>query len=215
MKSTIRQMVFYPLIACLGFVTVTFVIFNNFENLAEQTLTSLQAQPGKFAMMSFGFLVSDILLPIPSSAFIHLNALVLGFAKGGLLSFVALLLNATIGFGLGRVSRNLKNNKSDIASRAVDCYGPMAIVVSRGIPVLSESVSFVCGFNKMRISTYLFLNLCGFFPVCVVYSAIATLGYGQGGFVLGFTTMTFLTGILWWLGRIVFVLRFRKKAKRC
>ena len=49
------------------------------------------------------------------------------------------------------------------------CPHKHQMILSRGIPILSESICFTAGYNKMNFKVYTFLNIVGAIPISLVY----------------------------------------------
>ncbi|MBK6783938.1 MAG: VTT domain-containing protein [Saprospiraceae bacterium] len=124
------------------------------------------AKPEMYATLSFMLLTADIILPVPSSIVMYLNGYVTGIIFGTLLSFFSLLAGSIVGYYIGRfTSGSLKSTSEKQAGMILSEYGVAAILMTRGIPVLSEALCIVCGYNRMPLKSILYimpLALCRF-----------------------------------------------------
>jgi uncharacterized membrane protein YdjX (TVP38/TMEM64 family) len=192
--------IFFPLIISTTVVILTFVFFEEIEQYFQQFLHLRTEDQLTYSFFSFLILSSDILLPVPSSVVMYTNGLVLGVVYGTLLSFVSSLLSAGVGYYLGRFTNfNFKDHEK--ASRFIERYGTVSIVLSRGIPILSESISYVSGYNKLSFKNFILLNVIGYIPVCLVYGILGHLGSTQHMFVICFVGALVVTAICWFFGR--------------
>src|SRR5690606_27908847 len=80
-------------------------------------------------------------------------------------------------------------------------FGAAAILVSRGVPVLAESVCFVCGYNRMPLRTYLVCNLVGSLPVVFIHAICGRIGVERGMFLVTFGISLALLAGFWVLGQ--------------
>lgn len=197
--------ILYPLLVSIGIVLITFGIFHSMENNFSDTLHLLKDNPFQFGIVSFLTLASDIILPVPSSIVLYLNGYFLGIIAGTLVSLSGLMVGCVIGYYIGKSSSSLfKIDQNQKAQDILTKYGPSAIFLTRGIPVLSESICFVCGYNKLDFSRYLFFNLIGYLPVCFLYALFGSLGFmSSKAFLLSFSASIVVSIIFWFFGKKV------------
>lgn len=150
-----------------------------FLDAEQQMLEKLHSQESQvvYAAFSFFFLGSDVLLPIPNSLIMILNGKVLGIYSGTLLSTVAGVVSSSIGFFLGRKSdrwlnRFFSSAEKEVSNRLFQRWGKGAVAVSKALPVLSESLSFVAGTTTMSFRTFLLYSLLGHCVVGLMYAYV-------------------------------------------
>ncbi len=182
------------------FVSLVFVLFDDLELYFKGVLLYSTENKSTYALISFLVLSSDILLPVPSSIVMFMNGSVLGFTSSFFLSLTSSLFSSCIGYYLGRCT-NLGYREQPKAISYIKKYGGMAIVFSRGIPILSESISITSGFNRISFKTYLILNTVGYIPVCFIYSLFGNLGSDENLFLLSFSVSILLSAIVWFFGK--------------
>ena len=198
-----------PFIISLTIILVSFGLFQSIELYFENCINASKTGSGVYSLVSFLILVSDIFLPVPSSIVMFTNGLVLGLVFGFLLSLVAVLLGACIGYVVGRYTSIGVGSKDDVnAAALITSYGSTAILVSRGIPVLSESISITLGYNKMAFGKFLWTNLVGYIPVCLLYAWFGSMGYSRNAFLLSFSCSILIAALFWLAGK-----KMVKKAK--
>jgi uncharacterized membrane protein YdjX (TVP38/TMEM64 family) len=182
-----------PLSILLAITVLSFLFFGDLETDTLQLLTELKSSPLLFGALSSLVLMLDILLPVPSGIVLFLNGLVLGLIPGFLLSFSALLLSSVVGYWIGRWATLGQGAMPDPRADALlDRFGPYAILISRGIPVLAESICFLCGYNRFPIRRYLWLNTLGYLPIAALYSWLGQWG-SEGD---AFFTALFASGLV-------------------
>ncbi|MCD9186444.1 MAG: VTT domain-containing protein [Pyrinomonadaceae bacterium] len=194
-----------PLAVTCFLIILLFLLFGNVESFFEDLLNRSQNNPSKYAILSFIILVSDIALPVPSSIVMYLNGTILGFAGGFVLSFVSVILSSVAGYFIGRGSSAVLKSEADIsANKIMEKYGYPAILMTRGIPIISESICIVCGFNRFNFSTYLIMNIVGYVPICLVYAYFGSVALNKNLFLISFGGSLLITFVLWFFGRRIF-----------
>jgi uncharacterized membrane protein YdjX (TVP38/TMEM64 family) len=161
------------------FVVFLFIMFADVEQYISDLLQS-PASLAVYSVFSFFFLMSDIVLPVPSSMIMILNGKVLGVFYGTMLSLLSGLFSSCLGFYLGRRSNNLLSrffSRQDVeeGNSFVARYGSMAIAFSKAIPVLSESVSFVSGTTAISLKNFLLYSFAGHAVVAILYAYVGSL----------------------------------------
>lgn len=195
----------YPFVISMVLIIALFVAFGDLESSFQQLLTALTAHPFQYTAISFLLLIADIVLPVPSSIVMYMNGYVLGAGAGAAVSFAGLLLGSVAGYYTGRLGAAARKKDADPrATRLLRQYGAMAIVLSRGIPVISESVCIVCGYNRMPLRRYIAMNMLGYLPLCVLYAVFGSLSYSKNSFLISFGLSLALAGGMWLLGRRLF-----------
>jgi uncharacterized membrane protein YdjX (TVP38/TMEM64 family) len=107
------------------------------------------------AMIGIGLLVVDAVVPVPSSVVMVALGATFGLAGGVVLSVVGSIGGFAVGYLIGRRSRgSLASalNGGDVvwAAALVRRWGVLAIVVSRPLPLVAETVAFTTGAFGMR-----------------------------------------------------------------
>ena len=102
------------------------------------------------ALIGVSLLVVDAVLPVPSSLVMIAFGAVFGVAMGALLSLVGSLGAMLVGFSIGRrggplVARFVSPREAATAERLLARWGPLAIVVTRPVPLLAETVAVLAG----------------------------------------------------------------------
>jgi uncharacterized membrane protein YdjX (TVP38/TMEM64 family) len=189
------------LVSCIV-VIITFLVFENLEAFFINALNNVSQHKEVYSLVSFLVLASDIILPVPSSIVMYTNGYILGLIAGSFISLVAVMIGAIVGYYLGKMtSLGIKAKEDENAERVLLKYGTMSILISRGIPILSESICIVCGYNKMPLKLYLILNLIGYIPVCLVYGFFGSAGYDKNTFLISFGCSLLISALFWFLGK--------------
>jgi uncharacterized membrane protein YdjX (TVP38/TMEM64 family) len=205
-----NRYIYIFLFICL-FTIITFVLFESFglsfDSVLQNTSSKVTA-----ATISVLLLGVDVVLPIPSSIVMISNGVLFGVWAGGFLSVAGGLLSAVVGYFIGARSKRLaeKFSGSSDATAArtfLEKYGYMAVIVSRPIPVLAESVAIISGTSQLDFKKVVLGSLIGLVPICFVYSI-------TGAYSTGFDSGVWALGLNMGVAALVWVLtRPRQKPK--
>ncbi|MGB3183808.1 MAG: VTT domain-containing protein [Cyclobacteriaceae bacterium] len=191
-----------PTLVVAVIVIATFLLLPGLEAYFTDLLEGSRQHPGTYALLSGLVLCSDILLPVPSSIVMYTNGYVLGIGGGAALSMLAVMVSSLIGYGLGRfTSYGLRSADDAEAKSMIGRYGPLAILITRGIPILAESVTIVAAYNRMPLRPFLLLHLLGYLPVVLLYAACGSYGYNEQTFLLTFGASLLVAAGFWLIGR--------------
>ena len=195
--------ILYPLGASIAIILLTFGLFHSVEDQFSSTLNVLSNLPVKYSIVSFLVLASDIIFPVPSSIVLYLNGYILGVIPGTIISIGGLMVGCVIGYYIGKYSSSLFNISKNLkAQHLLSKYGPSAIILTRGIPILSESICIVCGYNALNFRKYILLNCIGYIPVCLIQAYFGNLGFeGKNIFLLSFACSIALSICFWFFGK--------------
>jgi uncharacterized membrane protein YdjX (TVP38/TMEM64 family) len=106
------------------------------------------------AALGVGLLIADVLLPVPSSLAMVAHGALFGVAIGTLLSLLGSTGAAVFGFWIGRrggkwLERLVPLDERDRANRLLERWGLLAVVVTRPIPLLAETVAIMAGASPL------------------------------------------------------------------
>jgi uncharacterized membrane protein YdjX (TVP38/TMEM64 family) len=196
----------FALIAAFLVVTVIvpFVIWGDaLEQGFSQTgaVAWLEGQ-GRFAWLAaMALMISDLALPIPSSAVMGALGLVYGAVLGGLISVAGVVLAGLVGYGLCRwlgrpLARWLVGEAPLSQGGALfDHRGGWLVALSRWIPVLAEVVVCLAGLTAMPFPKFLLALVCGALPLGFVYAGIGATEAERPMLALGLCIL--LPAVLW------------------
>jgi uncharacterized membrane protein YdjX (TVP38/TMEM64 family) len=158
------------------------------------------------ALVGVALLTTDVVLPVPSSGVMLLNGLLFGVWIGAALSVVGSVGCAAVGFWMGRagspwVRRLVTPEQHDRAARLLERWGALAIVATRPVPVLAETVSILAGSSKLRWSTAMLASLVGALPAALAYALAGSAAASLKAGTLVFVGVVLLGGAFWWAGR--------------
>lgn len=164
------------------------------------------------ALVGVGLLVADVVLPVPSSLVMLMHGALFGVVVGTALSLVGSGGAAAVGFAIGRRGgRTLSNVMSDgdrrRADRLLTRYGLLAIVVTRPVPLLAETVVILAGASPLGWRQAMLAALLGSLPGALLYAVTGAFAASFGSSALVFGLVLVVAGLLWLLGRWVEVHR--------
>jgi uncharacterized membrane protein YdjX (TVP38/TMEM64 family) len=121
-------------------------------------------------------LAIDLLIPVPSSIVMILSGAAFGVFWGSIISLVGSIGGEWLGFELVRKfgrrlsARLIGDAELERLSGVMMRHGAAAVVVTRAVPVLMETMSVVAGLSSMKRTTFLLASLAGTAPIVVVYA---------------------------------------------
>lgn len=132
--------------------------------------------------VGIGLIVSDIALPVPSTAVMGALGIIYGPWLGGVLSALGSILAGLLGYGICRLigpetpERLAGTEGFAQARRLFDRWGGWLVAGSRWLPILPETISFLAGLTGMRFTRYLGALVCGAVPLGFTFAAAGHLG---------------------------------------
>lgn len=128
------------------------------------------------AVVLVALLAADLFLPVPSSLIMVLSGAAFGVVWGSVFSLVGSIGGEWLGFELARrygvsASRRIVGDEELEKMRTVMArHGAAAVLVTRALPVVMETMSVVAGLSRMPRRSFLLASLAGTLPVVVVYA---------------------------------------------
>jgi uncharacterized membrane protein YdjX (TVP38/TMEM64 family) len=159
-------------------------------------------------LLSVLLLVADVFLPVPSSMIMLINGALYGPWLGALLSLVGGVGATCVGYALGQsgtavVRRWVSDEELARARRFFDRWGILAVIVSRPVPLLSETVAIMAGLSGWGFWRTLLSGLGGVLPVAVIYAISGAMAAQQDYGLRTFFLVLGIGGIAWLVGRYV------------
>lgn len=160
------------------------------------------------ATLGVGLLIADVLLPVPSSLVMVAHGALFGVLGGTLLSLAGSIGAAMFGFWIGRrggklLERLVTPLERERADLLLKRWGTLAIIVTRPVPLLAETVAIMAGASPMGWGRTALAALAGSLPPALLY---ALTGASAGKFqntALVFVFVLLVTGFFWMVGRRV------------
>ena len=142
-----------------GLVVLFLATFALVEQLQLPLLTDhrpgLTAGSSAAGVLGVGLLLADVVLPVPSSGVMVVHGAVYGLVIGSILSLIGGTGATVTAFLLGRRSRLLLERlagpeQQACATALLDRYGVWALILTRPVPVLAETVAIMAGTGRLR-----------------------------------------------------------------
>jgi uncharacterized membrane protein YdjX (TVP38/TMEM64 family) len=152
------------------------------------------------ATVSVGLLVADAVLPVPASLIIFTLGGLFGPVTGATLAIVGRAGCTLLGFALGRcLTGRMPAPDDDRAARLLRRWGAFAIVLTRPIPILAETVAVLAGASRMSWTRAGLAAVAGSLPEAMLF---AWAGARADGTALGAALWLALIALaaLVWLG---------------
>lgn len=158
------------------------------------------------AILGVGLLVADVVLPVPSSLIMIINGALFGVLLGAFLSLTGSVGATLFGFSIGRrggrlFSRLLSVEEREKADNLLKKWGGLAIVITRPIPLLAETVAIMAGVSPLKWTTVTIAALVGSLPGAVLYALAGAIAGSFQSEVLVFGLVMLIAGVFWLIGR--------------
>lgn len=149
-------------------------------------------------------LIVDAALPVPSSLVMIAHGQLFGVLTGTLLSLIGSVGSAMAAFAIGRAGTNgvrriVLPEEHERASALLARWGVAAVVVTRPVPILAETVAFLAGSSRLTWSQTALGAAVGSLLPAVVY-AWAGAHARNANYVAIFGGVLLVTAILCWIG---------------
>lgn len=191
----------YIFIFICFFTIATFILFEATGFTFEGILKNTTSRP-LLAVLSVLLLGIDVILPIPSSFVMVSNGVLFGFIGGGILSILGGLMSSMIGYFIGskgnELARKFSSQTEEAKARTfLEKYGSIAIIASRPIPVLAESVSIMSGTLQWSFKKVIVNSLIGLLPISFIYSLTGAYSTSFDSALIAFLINVGIAGLLW------------------
>jgi uncharacterized membrane protein YdjX (TVP38/TMEM64 family) len=158
------------------------------------------------ALAGIGLLVGDIVLPVPATLVMIAHGALFGIAGGTLVSLAGGLGAGLFGFFLGRRGGPLLDRlMSAEERRRVDAmlakWGDLAVIVTRPVPIVAETVAILAGASTMRWGRMAFATFAGCLPIAAIYAVTGATARRLDSTVLVFVLVMVVAGLFWAVGR--------------
>src|SRR5690606_28842158 len=127
------------------------------------------------ASAGVGLLIADVFLPVPSSLVMIAHGALFGVVLGTGLSLLGSLGATLFGFavgprGGGLLARLVTPKEKKKADALLARWGALAILITRPIPLLAETVSILAGASPMGWGRMTAAALAGSAPAALLYA---------------------------------------------
>ena len=167
---------------------------------------SLERGGAAGAVIGVALLVADAVLPVASSVvMISLGALY-GAPVAIALSVTGRVAMAAVGFAIGRrggalMERVVAPDERARAERLLVRWGALAVVLSRPVPLVAETVAVLAGASRLGWGRFLVAALVGSLPEVLAYSLAGAVAASFGSAAVIWTLFVAAAAGFWLVGR--------------
>lgn len=160
------------------------------------------------ASIGVGLLIADVLLPVPSSLVMVAHGALFGVVTGTFLSLLGSVVAALFGFAIGRrggplLNRILTPVERARADRMLARWGTLAVIVTRPIPLLAETVAIMAGASPLGWGRMALAALIGSLAPALLYALTGAAVANLQSTSLMFGIVLVVTGSFWLAGRLL------------
>jgi len=160
------------------------------------------------ACLGVGLLVADVLLPVPSSLVMVAHGALFGVVVGTVLSLLGSVGAACFGFAIGRRGGRFLERVVSPAERAradelLNRWGALAIIVTRPVPLLAETVAIMAGASPMSWTSVTLASLAGSLPPALGYALTGAAVANFQSTAMMFVVVLLVAGLFWLAGRLL------------
>jgi uncharacterized membrane protein YdjX (TVP38/TMEM64 family) len=158
------------------------------------------------AVVGVSLLAVDVLLPIPSNVIMVAHGALFGTVVGTLLSLAGSMLAAAAGFWIGRrggplLALAVPAEERARANTLLERWGALAILVSRPLPLLAETITVLAGASPLGWGRAMLAAFVGSLPPCLFYAWAGAASVGFEGSALIFAAVIVLAAAVGLAGR--------------
>jgi len=159
------------------------------------------------AAMGVGLLIADVFIPVPSSIIMIAHGALFGVVIGTILSVIGSSGAAMVGFWVGRQSNSLLQRlispaESERANALLERYGAVAIIITRPIPIVAETVAIMAGASSMSWRWMFVTSLAGIIPSALLYAVTGATAMRLDNFLLTIISVLAIAVIFWLVERL-------------
>lgn len=153
-----------------------------------------------------GLLIADVLLPIPSSLLMVANGALLGLIPGAVATLASSTLGGMLAFWLGRrgapwLMERISAEERAQADRFFTRWGAMAVLLTRPVPILAETIGILAGTTKMGWLRFITALALGNLPPAALYAFAGATAKNASYTVAIFIFLVGFAGAWWLIGR--------------
>ena len=179
------------IIAILASVVGVPLIFQDeFVAISDRILAASDDRPFAAAALIVSALTLDVFLPVPNGVTTTLAGAAFGFVIGTFVVWLGLMGACLAGYAIGRwaarplAARLLGADDLERAHRLAERAGPVALIVSRPVPILCEAIPIAAGLAGMALKRFILAVALGNLGVALVFAAIGAAAIERGSTAL-------------------------------
>lgn len=181
-----------PLLRWLTIAALLFLVIgmplifrDQFVAASDAILAAADERPLAAALFIIAALTLDLFLPVPNGVTNTLAGAAFGFALGTLVIWLGLMGASLAGYAFGRwaarplAKRWLGADDVDKAHALAERVGPIALIVSRPVPVLAEVMAIAAGVSAMAFARFAIVMALANLGVAMLFAAIGAAAVEQ------------------------------------
>lgn len=193
----------------VGMVVALLAMFAVVESLGIPVLTDpqpwLDRGGAAAAVTGVGLLVADVALPVPSSLVMVAHGAVFGVFVGAALSLAGSVAATLVGFAIGRRGGGVLDRLVGVEERRradalLRRWGVLALLVTRPVPILAETVAVLAGASSLRWGRTALAAVAGSLPAALLYGLAGAVAASFGDAALVFGAVLVLGAATWLVG---------------
>lgn len=148
------------------------------------------------AVIGVTLLAADVLLPVPSNIVMIAHGALFGIVVGTALSMLGSMIATAVAFWIGRRGGKLLALAVPASERAradaiLSRWGIVAIMVTRPLPLLAETLMVLAGASPMPWRTAMLSAVVGLLPPSLFYAwaGSMSIGFEGGALIFGLTIL--------------------------
>jgi uncharacterized membrane protein YdjX (TVP38/TMEM64 family) len=153
------------------------------------------------AVLIVMLLALDVFLPVPSSLVMVLSGAAFGVGPGAALALIGSITGEWLGFELvrryGRRAWLMGNESIEPFEHFFERHGVAAVIITRPLPIVMETMSLVAGLSGMGRSAFLLASFVGTTPIVLVYAYAGAFSRETGSLVPAAVILTAVSGVAW------------------
>lgn len=158
------------------------------------------------AALGVALLVGDLFVPVPSSLVMASLGALYGAQAAIVLALAGRLGMTATGFAMGRagapfLKRVVSADEWARGDALLGRWGALAVLVSRPVPLLAETVTIVAGASSLGWGRTMLAAALGSLPEAVAYSVAGSIAPTVGDVGLIWASLLVIACGSWWLGR--------------
>src|SRR5688572_1033749 len=192
-------------VALITFFTILFLIVRALGvSLLSDPTPWMKDGGAVAAILGVGLLIADVLLPVPSSLVMVAHGALFGVGVGTALSLLGSLCASLFGFAIGRRGGKLLERIVTPVERAradhlLNRWGALAVLVTRPIPLLAETVAIMAGTSSLGWGSVVLASLAGSLPAALLYALTGATVANFESTVLMFGLVLLIAGFFWFV----------------
>ncbi len=207
MKKTVLRNSILLTLMLLVVILIPFFLFHEYmDNWTAQILKTSGEHPFYTAVLLAFLLLSDILLPVPSSIVSIGAGFLLGFVYGTIVSFIGMTAGCLLGYALGKGSSKtmkwLDTETRHRMERFFQRHGNWSVILARPVPVLAEASAFFAGISKMNFRAFVLISSLSNLGISLMYSVVGSYSVSVNSILLAFTGAIILPAVALFIEKV-------------